>query len=492
MNFVRVLLPLLTLPALSLLADGPPRSLGDLTGSWHLALDSRVWDSRGAAQLRFHAFEKHTANPVLRATQPWEGRHPYVYGTVLPDEQGAGLRMWYHAYVADRTAMPGNHRYTNLYATSKDGLHWTKPALGLFPFQGAAANNIFFSLPEGPGSSHAPNVIHTPWEQDPGRRYKLITYYYYDGYHGATSPDGIHWTNLPEKRILEDPGDVGNFVWDSRRGAYIGYPKKFSQVRGFRRRCVGFSETSDFARWPESRLILAPDEEDDRGYLTAEGHTDFYGLAAFPYQTMYVGFLWIYRIEKGDERVWPELVFGPDGIHWNRVPSPRAPVLDLGQAGTWDDGMIYTTNHPIIRDGRVQLYYGGMDGPHNGRDNTAGIGLASMRRDGFAGLAAVDTETAITTVAFRNAAGALRVNANARGGSLRAELLDTAGKPMPGYTRNDSDTLTGDRLEQTLKWKSRGALPEGAFRIRFWLRNAELFSFHAGEAAMRVDTDNSR
>ena len=78
MNFERVLLPLLALPALSLLADGPPRSLGDLTGSWHLALDSRVWDSRGAAQLRFHAFEKHTANPVLRATQPWEGHHPYV------------------------------------------------------------------------------------------------------------------------------------------------------------------------------------------------------------------------------------------------------------------------------------------------------------------------------------------------------------------------------------------------------------------------------
>lgn len=50
----------------------------------------------------------------------------------------------------------------------------------------------------------------------------MVTYTYYDGYYGSTSPDGVHWTDLPHPQIREDPGDVGNFVWDARRSAYIG------------------------------------------------------------------------------------------------------------------------------------------------------------------------------------------------------------------------------------------------------------------------------
>jgi hypothetical protein len=218
-----------------------PRSLGDLSGRWWLALDGRVWQSRGTAALQFHSFDKYAGNPVLRADKPWEGRIAYLYGTVLPQETGKSLRMWYHAHVDNKSLLGSKHGYTDLYATSADGFHWTKPALGLAPFQRSTANNIVLMRPDGPGESHSPNVIHTPWESDPNRRYKMVTYTYYDGYYGATSPDGTHWTDLPHRQILEDAGDVGNFVWDAVREAYIGYPKVFETLRGARRRCVGFT-----------------------------------------------------------------------------------------------------------------------------------------------------------------------------------------------------------------------------------------------------------
>lgn len=486
---IALLLSLATLTA----GAQTPRSLGDLTGNWRLALDSRMWESMRGATLRFHSFEKYSGNPVLEPEKPWEGNLAYLYGTVLPSEDGKGLRMWYHANVRDPALLAGKHRYTNLYATSRDGYHWTRPELNQHSFQGSTANNIVLMRASGPGDTHSPNVIHTPWETDPARRYKMVTYVYYDGYYGATSPDGITWTDVPRNPILPDYGDVGNFVWDPFRRAYIGYPKIFDKIRGYRRRCVGFTETTDFGKWPATRLILAPDEEDDRGMYSPEARTEFYGLSAFPYQSMYVGLLWIYRLERGDERIWPELVYSSDGVKWNRVPAPRAPVLPPGQPGTWDDGMIFTPNHPIVRDGKLLLYYGGFDGPHNSRTRRGAVGLATMRRDGFASLEAGDSEATIATAALNGGGGPLLVNADTTGGELRAEVVDAAGRVMPGYSRAESVPFAGNSTDHRMQWKQRAELPAaGTMRVRFLLRRGSLYSFLAGDSAVQSKTAAAR
>ena len=70
---------------------------------------------------------------------------------------------------------------------------------------------------------------------------------------------------------------MGSFGWDSLGKRYIGWPKKFAQVRGYWRRCVGYSETTDFENWPATKLVLTPDAFDDRWVSaeSAEGaHTD--------------------------------------------------------------------------------------------------------------------------------------------------------------------------------------------------------------------------
>ncbi len=307
---------------------------------------------------------------------------------------------------------------------------------------------------------------------------------YYEGYWGATSPDGKRWTDVPAKQIFDDPGDVGNFVWDANRKAYIGYPKVFTEERGFRRRSVGFTESRDFERWPKPRLILAPDEEDDRWVTSKEGHTDFYGVSAFPYQRMYIGLLWVYRIDHGDERVWPELIYSRDGVQWIRQPSPRQPVLPLGAPGTWDDGMIYTANHPLIREDKLYLYYGGFDGPHNGQNARGAVGLALMRRDGFASLEGGREGAQVTTRVLENVAGALAVNADASAGALRVEVLDERGTPVPGYEMAACIPVWTNSVQAEVRWKAKSQLPPGGkIKLRFRLENAALYAFLAGPEA---------
>lgn len=460
--------------------------LGDLTGPWVLFADDHAVAEKEKVTRTYHAFEKYAGNPLLTADQPWEGDTVYVYGTVLPAETGGGYRMWYHAW-ADR-------EYRMLYATSADGLHWEKPDLGLVEYEGSTKNNILFRHTH---ENHSPQVLFTPWDPDPARRYKFIYYEYgrtppdftVSGYYGMASPDGIHWTDVNGgKPILEDHGDVGNFNWDPHTKRYVGWPKKFDEVRGFRRRSLGFSATTDFEHWPESKLVLVPDEFDDR-WVTADSpedaHTDFYGMSAFAYESMYIGFLWVFPITDGkkDGPIFVELATSHDGERWTRQEEPRTPILPLGAEGTWDDGMIFTPNHPLVEDGAITLYYGGFDVTHGVRGGHAAIGRATLRKDGFASLNAGAEEGTVTTKPLKDATGTLSVNYRARGGWLMAEILDENGVVVQGYSRDECTPLTGDSVAASLAWGGRNQLPDtdGPLHIRFILRDASLYSFKVSQ-----------
>lgn len=468
------------------LAADSAESIGDLTGPWILFVDDHMVAQTENITRSYHTFKKHEANPLLVADKAWEGSTAYLYGTVLPTEEGDGYRMWYHSW-ADR-------EYRMLYATSHDGLQWDKPVLGQVEYDGSTQNNILFRHTH---ENHSPQVIHTPWDKDPEKRYKFIFYEYgrtppeftTSGYYGMTSSDGIQWKNANNmKPILEDHGDVGNFVWDSSRGRYLGWPKKFDDVRGFRRRCVGFTTTNDFESWPATRLVLVPDAFDDRwvsdGY-DENAHTDFYGMSAFAYESMYIGFLWVFRITDGknDGPIFVELVSSQDGEHWTRQESPRSPILPLGPEGAWDDGMIFTPNHPLVEDGVIKLYYGAFDTTHGGGNGTAAIGLATLRKDGFASLDAGIDEATVTTKSLTTTTGSIALNYDGADGWIKAELLNEEGKVLKGYSRDECIPLTGNSLDETITWEKGKRIPVlgHPIHIRFIMKNASLYSFRVGE-----------
>ena len=458
------------------------RIAGDLTGPWILMVDDYALADKAKVTRSYYPFIKYEFNPVLVADKPWEGQSAYLYGTVLPNQNGKGYRMWYHTYHPDKS-FGGKRGYANCYAVSEDGLHWKKPYLGIYEFKNSTNNNMFLTRRRSPGDDHHPQVIYTPWETDPQKRYKLLTFAYYDGYWASTSPDGIHWTDVKENPVLEDPGDVANFNWDPHKKRYIGYPKIWvNNVRGFKRRCVGFTATTDFEKWPASKLVLQPDEYDDRWIQHPDAHTDFYGLSAFPYESIYIGFLWIYRIAPGNNRIHIELVSSHDGVNWIRQEKPRPAILELGKPGEWDAGMLFTTNFPLVEENRIRLYYGGADKDHEAKGTRLSIGLATLRKDGFASLDAENTTGVITTHFFKGADGFLHVNVDTDSGYLKAEVLDEHGNVIKGYSRNESRPIKIDGIDEIITWRTKSTLPDRnkPIALRFYMENASIYSFKAG------------
>lgn len=112
--------------------------------------DHGVAHSEGVTR-RVHPCAK-LDRPVLSADAPWEidgaDRRLYIYGTVLPDAATGGYRMWYMRY-PDRI----------LYATSTDGLHWSRPDLGLVDHPGSSTNILPIRL-------HSPSIVYDPTASD--------------------------------------------------------------------------------------------------------------------------------------------------------------------------------------------------------------------------------------------------------------------------------------------------------------------------------------
>src|SRR4051812_2191826 len=171
---------------------------------------------------------KHPENPVLRrgpAGAPDHG-HAVLYGTVI--KVGDKFRMWYLGMFQTefvKGQAPGMWR-PMCYAESTDGVHWTKPELGLVEFNGGRKNNI--CLIEGEPFSLTRvddflSILHEPNDPDPARRYKaaFIAHVPYDDIKGgmskigikerlvcatiyATSADGLKW-----KVVGDRPANAG-------------------------------------------------------------------------------------------------------------------------------------------------------------------------------------------------------------------------------------------------------------------------------------------
>jgi len=69
-------------------------------------------------------------------------------------------------------------------------------------------------------------------------------------------------------------------------------------------------------------------------------------------------------------------------------------------------------------------------------------------------------------------------------GSIRVELQRPDGKPIPGFSLADCQEVFDDELERTITWKGGSDLSKLSgqpIRLRFALRDADLFSFQFGE-----------
>ena len=65
-------------------------------------------------------------------------------------------------------------------------------------------------------------------------------------------------------------------------------------------------------------------------------------------------------------------------------------------------------------------------------------------------------------------------------GSVRAEIRESGGDPIRGYTLSECPEIYGDEIARVITWNSRSGLSElagKAIRLRFVMRDADLFAF---------------
>jgi hypothetical protein len=167
-------------------------------------------------------------------------------------------------------------------------------------------------------------------------------------------------------------------------------------------------------------------------------------------------------------------------INWTRPPL-REQFIPRGAPGAWDGGMILTARAPVVVGDKLHFYYGGTDGLHDDPRVNAAIGLATLRLDGFCSMRAAEGEGWLMTRREPFHEPVVTINARtAADGFITAEVIDRRSRVVPGFSRKDCLAFTGDSVRHALKWKSAHfpAKPRpDDYRIRFWLTNAELFSY---------------
>jgi hypothetical protein len=393
-------------------------------------------------------------NPiVLPAGQPGEPDSAVVryYGTVI--RVGDELRMWYlgRGDQDDKTWSGGQLRLC--YATSRDGVHWEKPKLGLCEYNGSKQNNLVHFLPEH-GLAAAP-ILYEPDDPDPHRRFKLAfeSEKYANCLAVAFSPDGIRWTeyagNPLTPTMLEQAGIVkfnGCYYVNGQGGRHFGSGRKLVTFASY-----------DFEHWTQSSALglmrsprIATDPERDKWNQYEEVHL---GASLWNRGNVLLGVYgqW-HGHPSGDRRyvgIDLGLVVSNDALHY------REPIPDFRFLPAYEELETPLGREPALNQGQ---------GFENFGEKTLfwyevwGLGpvrLATWERDRLGYFQSMGGPAHWISCPLRlngSAQFALNVGGLSEHTELRVELLDEQFRPLPGYSGEAAASIRTNGLRQLVTW----------------------------------------
>lgn len=460
-----------------------------------LLIDDFVIDNTQNLMRRMHPFEKHPRNPVFQSQVPWEeGWADPFMSTITYDPQERTFRMWYRC--GPRHSLAG-------FAVSEDGLHWQRPNIALEPYEGHPHHNLLgFEGRVATWKVPGRNVIFHADARRPEDRYLSFFYRPHDKkYVVSHSADGVRWS---EPVIARDAaGDVVSVIRNSATKKYLMFPKYKRINEGFARRSFASYSIDTLTSPVRSNLpFLAGHREDAdvaRGAARAFGsllphtlnlkqfHTEIYSVTPIAYEGLVVGLYDLWPVMGAAEGPLDmPMKVSRDLQTWHDVGYPHR-ALEIGQFGEWDSGMVYGASNMLVIDDQIRLYYLGANMGHYTKVlpmtrpyHTLGVGLATLRLDGFASMTADDKPGVLTTRPMKFQGVRLEVNVNTSRGSLRVELLDAAGKPKPGFSRADCLAISKDNLRHTIQWQDKpdlSSLQGQTVRLRFYLEHGDLYAF---------------
>jgi len=499
-------------------------------------VDAALLEQTDGVTRRWHKPERVGDGPVLAADRPWEHTPYFTYSNfnVLRDPTDGLVKCWYEDLGPMRPYQPHPWQTRMLLATSRDGLVFDKPELGIVRVEGQDTN-IFCGYVAGaePSASnpwadvgvHSAAIVIDPTGEAQARYRMLFSRRGGDGSEAlvcATSADGVRWAPLEVRPSFGNSGDwisdVSTITVDPASGLFVQFTRHGGQSRAglpasalplaegatarfqthfpgrsdlANRRRIFRTVSADFLRWSDLVPIYAPREGRDN---LDEAH---YGCGQFRIGPTHFGTVGILRYVDNEMDV--RLIYSHDGMGWHDTDNARAFLAPRG-SGHWDAHMVAIVSPPVRVGDRWYFYHGGALSHHDywwagpsrlphveARDPAAtvrfGMGVATLRYEGVVSLEACGPRLGqIVTRPLEFRGLTLTINARVRpGGALRVALLDSGGSELAGYGFADCIPFTGDTVKYIVTWTHGTALPDAALhsfrKLAFRLDNAELFTF---------------
>ena len=433
------------------------------------------------------------SDPILVSEKPWEEFLISSWASVFEDE--GKFKLYYEGYHSpDATLGKDIQKQVSqiCYAESEDGINWVRPKLGIIPFEGDNETNIVFKGIESTGiGPHGPTVIKDPNGTDE-ERYKMIFGTVNEEkrtrhLRGATSPDGLHWTVIPDPLIYHACDTQSVLAWDEDEEFYRiytrGYRNQSELTEGRHvwpeRRTIDHARSRDFRVWEKPMPCLVTDPMDPPSW-------DLYSSSYIKWPGAQDAHLMFPNLFKRDtEQMETSLAVSRDGNLWHRVTRealiPSGPPDSETYGGNITaQGLIQTKpgewtqilqTKPIYH---IERFY---------RPETSwrgGLFRATIREDGYM---AVETETRgeFWTVIFEFEGSQLSTNSWTHfGGWVRIGLTDEDGEPIEGYSLEECDRISGDTMWEAVSWKGKADLSafEGKpIRLHFEMVRARIYAF---------------
>ncbi len=424
------------------------------------------------------------AGPVLLLDRPWE-RSFSTYTTILHD--GGQYRLYYRGTPVSKD---GGSNEVTCYAESTDGIHWSRPDLGLFEIAGEKKNNVI--LANDPPFSHN----FTPFiDARPGvaadERFKALAGYSKTGLVGFVSGDGVHWKKLSGEPALPPPKefalDSQNIAfWSAHENEYVLYYRTWKKIGKVNYRWTSRAVSRDFRHFEPAGEMEFGDAPPQHLYTN---QTSPYFRAPHIYVGLCARFMPGRQVLTEEQakaiqvnpnyfkdcsdavlissrggnryyRTFMEAFLRPGIGLENWVSRSNYPALNVMQTG------------PSTMSFLVNRNYG---------QPTAYLRRYELRLDGFASAHAGfgGGEVVTRPIVFDGSQLELNYSTSAAG-SVRVELQDASGTPAASFRLADSRELIGDEIARVYDWKGLrdlSAYRGKPMRLRFQLKDADLFAY---------------
>ncbi len=442
---------------------------------------------------------------VIVHDAPWEGAGS-GYHSVIHD--GDIYRMYYRGSalgVKDKRLILGKQVFC--YAESSDGIHWKKPNLGLFEYNGSKENNIVW---DGVGVHNFSPFLDPRPDCPPESRFKALAGTAKEGglfaFHSA---DGVHWSLLQKEPVVTKGAfDSQNLAfWDETAGKYRAYFRTFTKgvttgkvwkPAGYR--AIRTASSVDFLQWGDEADLTYVDSPLEHLYTNqvAPYFRAPHILIGFP--TRYIERGWsdsmraLPEAEHRRQRAAAHLRYGTaltegllmssrNGVHfdrWNEAflrPGPQRP-------DSWNYGHQYIAWHAVetkssLPDAANEMSLYASEGAWTGGSNA--MRRYTLRLDGFVSVTAPWKGGDLLTKPLTFDGDRLHLNfATSAAGSIRVEIQNADSTPIPGYSLDDCQVLFGDTLDREVHWTSGAVIKQLAkqtIRLRFVIQDADLYAF---------------